>query len=145
MLGPYQAHINLDPTPALNTHLDYLLMKLVINLIKIMPRELVHSFKNESGPGGAHQLITLTSTIHVYIQPTYLCSTTVSSIPPPPHLLTLNLISSHSWDGGSSLGSGSIPSSEPSLWTARQICLLSAQSYYMLVRTREKVFFVGMP
>ncbi len=38
---------------------------------------------------------------------------------------------------GGSLGSGSIPSSEPSLWTARQICILIAQSNYMLVRTRE--------
>ncbi len=32
---------------------------------------------NQSGPGGARQLITLTSTIRIYIQPTYLCSTTV--------------------------------------------------------------------
>ncbi len=32
---------------------------------------------------------------------------------------------------------GSFPSLEPSLWSARQTCLLISQSYYMLVRTHE--------
>ncbi len=54
---------------------------------------------NQSSPGEARQLITLTSTARVNIQPTHLYSMTVFQHPastPTPHS---KLISSHSLDG----------------------------------------------